>query len=380
MFERFDETILLAYVEGELSEEAAAALRLELTGHPEVQAALDRMRADRLALRSLGEPDVPADLLAPLESLLARPMLLEPGEYRRRVHGGERRRRMVLAVAGVAVVVGGAVLASLALRGGGGDGPELVAGSGTGAEGPASPTVPAPVAAPVRVAAAPPPGPDQPGVAGPGDRVALSTPQPLAGPVALRFALVIPAAEMEAAEAILRDAVNVDGGALVQNFSEEEARSIDRWLATQARGRGGRGPLMADLSRDAKGAEPDLRRLRQDLMRLDAATRPNLSQQLAGAEALAPPYSEQLRLSAHGATHTITLPLRSLSELLARIHRATGAATSLALLDQDPADGTSLWTAQRDVIQRSIDELEARDPGAVIYLPVRVSVPPARGG
>ena len=100
MPQRFDEAELLALIEDQLDPRDAQCLRRRLASEPEVMALIDRMRQDRALLRSIPEPEVPGGLLAELEPILARPMLMPDLPVRRR-----RRRPLWSAVAAAVVLV-----------------------------------------------------------------------------------------------------------------------------------------------------------------------------------------------------------------------------------------------------------------------------------
>ena len=80
MLDHHDELELLALIEGDLDARQAAALRKRLANEPRAQAMIERMREDRAVLRAMGSPELPADFVARLEPLLARPMLIESNE------------------------------------------------------------------------------------------------------------------------------------------------------------------------------------------------------------------------------------------------------------------------------------------------------------
>lgn len=128
--DRFDEQLLLALIEDELSPEDADELRRRLEARPDLRAELDAMRSDRLMLRSEPEPAMPGDFLEQVEGRLARPMLLDPagGDHARRrgigTPGRFRRRhqprrgwriaaRLTLAASLLLLVAGGAGLIAI---------------------------------------------------------------------------------------------------------------------------------------------------------------------------------------------------------------------------------------------------------------------------
>ena len=104
--DQFDETDLLALIEDELEPEQAAALRRRLAGIPLTGALVERLRDDRMLLRTMDGPQVPGDLLAELEPMLARPMLMaDSGDWRRRYRQRMPWKRYVAAAAVLIIVV-----------------------------------------------------------------------------------------------------------------------------------------------------------------------------------------------------------------------------------------------------------------------------------
>ncbi len=107
MLDHFEESDLLALIEGELGPEDAKALWGRISEDPHARGVIQAMRRDRELLQALGEPPVPVDLLAELEPRLARPMLMAPtGEDLRRRHRRRRRRYgPIAAAAGIALML-----------------------------------------------------------------------------------------------------------------------------------------------------------------------------------------------------------------------------------------------------------------------------------
>ena len=99
MRDRFSESDLLAFIEGELSARNRRAFVSRLESDVQLRGRVEQMCEQRAALRELPEPALPADFLAALEPQLARPVLMsaQPGAYRRRHQRSTRRRQLVRA-------------------------------------------------------------------------------------------------------------------------------------------------------------------------------------------------------------------------------------------------------------------------------------------
>lgn len=78
MSDRYDQDILLDYIEGELSPEQRAAFEQQLAGDEALRRLVERLQADRAALRSLPSEAPPRDLLDDATHQLEREMLLGP--------------------------------------------------------------------------------------------------------------------------------------------------------------------------------------------------------------------------------------------------------------------------------------------------------------
>jgi hypothetical protein len=384
MTEPLSESELLAYVEGELDAIQVQRIRDRLAGEGHVLAALERMREDRKLLRTAGEPVPPIDFLTELEPQLARPMLIEPpppGAYRRR-HRRRRRAarftRIGLAAA-VLLVVSGAVWVALSLAG-----PRL---RGDGGDELAAPSAQAPGEISDRAVAAdtssdeavadqavwPPPGTvilhERPLPPGPEFAVAMSAgdgpagddlPSPLGGDgageditlVSAEFALIVPAEDLAAGERLLEQSLAAVAAstpdpagapvALVRNFTEAEARGlIARYFAPRPgdpsapqgyadAGGGPDRPSFEDPLRRRRWVDRMLRELRAQHQ--EEAEEVLLSAHLLGPDELAASYERQLSFSGRGATHTITLPVASLPDLLTRLYESEDARATLRLL------------------------------------------------
>ncbi len=395
MFEGFDQHELLAYVEDGLDPARAADLRQRLAAHPQAQRVLERLRQDRETLRSLESPAAPPDLMAELEPMLARPMLLpRQADWRRRYR---RRRRwpLLAAVASLGLLVPAAIVA--------------VSTGWLTRPAPvdlarARPEVPQPRPAPGPTTAAPGTGPT--GGAGadaatldrdPPQQVAGGTPPrgPTPAPRAPRpagepprfapaeFVLVVRSADESGVVDSLRRSLEDLGadGALVRNFTIVEAQELA--LGTRGEPRPeGLGPLAR-----ADAAEP---RMPSSPMRREARQRPLIeerpaaeapSSQLWGLRELAPGYDKQLEFSQRGAAYTVAIPAGRLADLLARLELKEGHQAALRVApglggrSAPPAPGAPAaahaWLHDYPLARAAIEDLRA-DPDAVIFLPVAI--------
>ncbi|MFW6060316.1 MAG: hypothetical protein ACODAQ_09045 [Phycisphaeraceae bacterium] len=96
MNERYDQDMLLGYIEGELTDEQRAAFEQQLAGDDRLRRLVEKLRADREALRSLPAAEPPRDLLDDATFQLEREMLLgEPAELPATVPTRRRSRSRV---------------------------------------------------------------------------------------------------------------------------------------------------------------------------------------------------------------------------------------------------------------------------------------------
>ena len=397
--DKFDETDLLAFIEDQLDPERAAEIRRFLAGDRETLALLEQMQDDRRMLQSMDEPVVPADLLAELEPMMARPMLMpDPGDWRRRY----RTRRPWKRYAAVAAVLGMMLLAGVWAttngvwgfgRPAGSTGaltdgglrlePDVVPAEATGADQwPPPETVVhhhAPGMVAERIVRAEQPAPDR--------RRRARGEVPQLTPV--QFVLVVASRDGQdepgIEQMLLRVLDDVDGpAALVRNFTFQEARQITRRLRVE-QGRHIDGDLararddFAGMTSSTGGSprtEADLPRRRQAAGRLartlEQAGGPlTVSGQLVGPRSLAPTYEQQLEYAERGAIWTITVPVERLNDVLARLQVTEGQVTALQAWDAWDDDGAGQrshadnWLKDYPRILR-----EAAELNGMVMLPV----------
>ncbi len=94
MDKRYDEELLLGYIEGDLSPEDQRLIDQQAAEDPRLRHLLQAMRDDRQTLRNLPEPEPPGWLLDEVDRTLERSMLLGEGEAERQAV--EQRQRTVL--------------------------------------------------------------------------------------------------------------------------------------------------------------------------------------------------------------------------------------------------------------------------------------------
>ncbi|MCA9290872.1 MAG: hypothetical protein KDA25_07075 [Phycisphaerales bacterium] len=421
MSQSIHELDLLALIEGELPAADAAALRAALADEdPRLLALVDAVIRDRAALRALPDPHTPADLLAELEALVARPMLVAPmpAPVRTRHAGGRQWRRLAIA-ASVAVILGGAAAATIFTAAGRQTAVTLLAAVGLDREATPGPDVdparapdperrPVPDADTLRADAGPAADPG----AEPSDGEATDAAWPPAGTiivhhgptiipevraaadvpgapahgdptlVAAPFKLVIttPARTAAALEARLHDAAerfvaDVDArAALVSNFTLDEAERLA--LLDRVRSRADR-PAVADLGHaDHDRATVDWSDL-LDLTEADLPEAGRTDRHLVGARRFDAPTPAQLAFSAHGASHTISVPASRLNALLAQLRALDGSTTRLAPLDAASRAADSF--EQYRIVQGALRTLLAdAAPNTMIMLPIEIEATGAR--
>ncbi len=432
MLDHFDESDLLALIEGELGPEEAKALWRRISEDPHARGVIQAMRRDRELLQSLGEPPVPVDLLAELEPRLARPMLMAPtGEDLRRRHRRRRRRYGPIATAaGIGLMLFGGVYWAAVSGLLSSTGPEAADRFATATD-PASASndvssgvgdawlTPRPlVTKQSRGGPVPPPGSsihhrgplDVPFVGTVADahdedapaRFARSGRRPSPNEsddgkvrlLAADFAIVLRSADAEDAQRILQNVAQrfPNRSAVVRNFSFAEAQRLaEAWLLTawadigpgetEARFDAARSSRLdrkpqslSDLKLVASRAKSQLAKREQ---RRPTET-DHRSEQLYGPKALAPSFEQQLDFSRRGADYTIAIPASQLRAALAQMQIIEAQTTTLRMLRVDEASAEPQGWLDAFAL---VDYAQARDaagrlvqqsPEAVILLPVIV--------
>ncbi|MHC5005861.1 MAG: anti-sigma factor family protein [Planctomycetota bacterium] len=401
MPQRFDEAELLALIEDTLDPKDAQRLTRRLASEPEAVALIERMREDRALLRSIPEPEVPGGLLAELEPILARPMLMPELPAR-------RRRRPPLRSAVAAAVV----LLSL-----GGFWAVLISNVGPVAPSPVE--VAGAVGGPVHQ---PPPGPS-PIDSSPALAKAFQGPWPPSGSVihhhaplvdvpgrtivagargsadsaprtgdpalvAADFMLVVRAHDEAEAQQTLQRIVSDLGTetALVRNFTYGEADEIEalRRLAEGARPADVVDP--ADTVAEAVGETPSRRQGQrgtagrprprprpQDLLETEFTR----SELLVGSSELAPSFARQLDFSERGAVYTLSVPAARLMQVLARLQLDEERQTWLRVdgASSDEMTDELRWLRDWPLVKQAAATLDTHGRGAIILLPVVVEQP-----
>lgn len=397
MQDRHDQLELLACVEGELDAAAVAGLRRRLASEPRVLAALDRMIEDRSRLRAMPEPALPRDFLRDLEPLLARPMLIEPvaaiadqpsrpGEYRRQYRRQTRRIRWSrIAIAAILLIAVGAGTWA-AFQGlwrsppNGGRDQLMARTDSTVAE---TSTLPKralsgtihhhlPAELPSHIAHS--------------NEAKPRASMPKAEKIIAEFAIVVRGADPASIEeALLDTAVEFeDEVALVRNFNFAEAQRLAAGLRTGSSERSEQ-PAVASARPARSSAELKVLadRVRQRLQTsTELASRVATDQdskQLSGAPDDAPSLEQQLDFSSRGATHTISVPVTELAELLERLAMHDDHTVVLRALGQSDAnspavdDALAAWMKESPQIRRSIEQLRQQPAHTIVLIPVIVN-------
>lgn len=425
-----DETKLLGLIEGELDSASAVALRGQLADDPQTLARLARLETDRHELRSLPEPELPQGIRAQLESILARPMLMEaerPGAYRRqqrRLARQKRLKRLAAAASITLAIAAGVWMAAMfavpqltsaisrslfAQRNDASESGPPVARSSASKSAADRPSPPSTITA-VELAAitksddvvhhylpqAVPTGKfivDQPGV--PRKAEAMSdTITVTRSTIAATFAIVMQSRDLIAMEQVMVSVVRETGRStgLVRNFSYAEARRIEEeWRIADAGNRGNSAPMIADAGRKpATTGAPSMAmladRVRERLgSQRESSVVPDTraSGVIIGHAQNGPSLEQQLDFSSQGATHTVVVSAGDLASLLGRLGQSSGQMTWLRMLpgestappshDAAPSLPTlNDWMQQVPQVRAAAERLARDHADSMVLVPVIV--------
>jgi len=415
MREVLNEIDLLEFIEDELSPAQAAAVREQLSLHPQVLARLEQMKQDRAILAAEPEPMLAADLVAELEPLLAKPMLLgasplkqvRPGVYRARHRRSFARRWRPLAMAaGLIMTMGVAILwgiNELGIFSTAGDGDRIAADDARARdEGSVGNEVD-------RLAR----GMDSdsgivhhwlPGSGGdsammddsltsrdveivddPAVRVTLrSGAEAIESPVALVVRGAVAEAVIERLATVIdEEALAARGqrsaesaGALVRNVTYAEVQAAWREMVASS-GLPQQEQLIASMN-GGSGSHAFTPQQRATVQRVARQSTIALGEHLAGDAALAATAEQQLRFGELGAAHSVTLRADEVVALLESLSAEFGEVIELERLDSDAAkdessgdDALASWRRWREAIGvLQTIEAAAIDANVLLVLPV----------
>lgn len=406
MFGQYDASDLLAYIEDRLAPEEVDRIRRVFSATPGAIETIERMKADRAALRGLPTPSLEEDLVAALEPSLARPMLLEPlsfddareharasGTYRLSRRRPARWPRYLVAAGLMIVAAGASIHFLLPLVPGGvsqGDGGRLAQADPTDQELDAATEaallargdihhwrLPANTTIAPSGAIAPALDNDEvnPRVA----RVVLPSGLELMESPSM---LVVERSRLEELLDALAVAVGAhESAALVRNFSLAEAEAYWRDLvASSDLPIDRRERVFAALrAHQAAGAALD----RADRQVIDGLVRRSpraLGEHLSGDRSAAAAPEQQIRYAERGAAHSLTVPASLLPSLLESLESTFGRAVALRPLESaskhDAASARSEWERWR-AWRESVDGvrwfLGDADDDVLIVIPVSAS-------
>jgi anti-sigma factor RsiW len=419
MHTRYDETELLDLIEGRLDASTAGALEARLASDAPARVMVDRMRADRAALKALPEPELPMDFLAQSEHLLARPMLMDPvsqsmsakpGQYRRQQQKIRWRVRWPrLAAAAVVVLAAGAGVWQLTVslwpqRSGES---EMLAATDQPADADRSGGAAVDVSSLRGVIYHAVPNERTIALALAGHNASTGSNDTMianaAGSIVnAEFALVIRTKDMGAAEAAIGDVLKDSGVpvALVRNFNFEEARRLDREWRTANAG-SGNSPQPHAVT-DVRGSRADQPRLvlkeladhvRQSLQSKSPAnaSKEPASGCVAGAKELSPTLEQQLELSSRGATHVVVVPVADLQSILGELGLDSTNVTTLRMLPGPASSATpevntalaAMPTLEAGLmegprVRQAMSQISSHGPHAMVRLPVVVEISDSR--
>lgn len=413
MNQPLDEAQLLALIEDQLDANAAKRVRDELADKPELLGQIDRMRADRAAVRDLPEPALSRDLLEALEPALARPMLLAPlsaAEYRKSHSRAPRPRfaKLALAAAVLLAMMAGvwAATSGLLRR-------EAVTTSdmlttrttdnaddqGINKSAVASNTIdPAMVAlAPtdrVTVHHFPPPTDVRTALADmhlgtvAANSTATIADESASAPATAKFALVIETADVDSTIDLLSSLIEPSkaNAALVRNATEDEVIAYGHALAVRAGASQPGAPRMASADETPEIRLSELG-LDHGKMPIVDKSLPEIGKHIAGESTCAATIEEQLQFADSGAQYALTIPADHLAELLLAVNTTPGQFSTLRTVDtitsqreENELGSVSMelqWLLQLREIQESLSDID-RATHADIVLPVRIEARPAR--
>ena len=422
MLHGYSESDLLDLIEGELDGRSAPELRARLAGDPQASAAIEAMRSDRAALRSLEEPAVPTDFLARLEPILARPMLIDPvliepqqpratkpGEFRRQQKRLTRRIRwgrlaaaaivLLTVIAGVWAALNGIDISNRGKNRG------LIAQNDRQLEPPVELVPPLsgtihhhrPAEGSVEQLAS--------ANANGGHRQPAPTQSVLSAAAAVKvpasFVLVVRSADLKHTEDCLQRAAQTFGqsSALVRNFSFDEAQRLAQGVRMTPPGNAEDQPTVVADGRTRWKTPAELKaladRVRQYMNQSKStsaaiATAPAVddslaSAQLSGDPSFAPTLEQQLDFSSRGATYTIAIPANRISEFVERVSIVEGQATALRLLpgrdalpsapsksSNDAWQPVALWLTEGPQVRQAVEQLQRSRADSVVLLPVMI--------
>jgi len=432
MLDRYDQLELLALIEGELDPRAEACIRANLAGDPQAAAMVDRLRQDRQSLRTLEQPELPMDFLARLEPVMARPMLMEPMEatgamrvdpaHLRRQHSRKGRRIRWGRLTAVAALFFGAIgLGILVFT----QWPKLTrptndqsmvaiddrepqrsavvetptarrnwsAADGTIHHAGPVPTISMSMASRSTVSSET-------------TRVASAPGVTVQRTVVAEFALVLQSRDHASAEqAVQRAAARLgDTGALVRNFSYDEARELsDQWRIAHGGGGaagGSRDPMMVSAAPGSNVSESvrtpaQFAELAQHVREQLGTKAPGsagsvTSGPLAGRGELGPSLEQQLDLSSRGARYTLAVPASQVAGLIEQISLVEGQSATLRLMKsaasfpfsesgspdapkQPSAQPLDYWLSEGPLVRRAVASLAQARENVLVLVPVMVA-------
>ena len=327
--QRTNEHQCLAWIEGELDQEASRKFEQELQRDPELALQVQAMRRDRDLLQSMPVPPVPADLPGRVEQTLANTMLTDdahpaPGRFRRRkqrvvprLNWPARLRVAAMIVVGVGAITAIAYLTPVNRILSGLHDENMVASDAAGGS--------------IFVLDTPraEPGSVDETVQVAGVKDSPVTPEPLAM-VLDATADLLPS---------LRSLVQDVGGTLVRNASPKDLMNED-YTAT-----------LTGSGRSAARQEPE-------------------RSVLSGDSSLAPSYDDQFGYAAAGAVYTVAVPLSRLDDLLMKLELAYGADGAVLLLQDHLASSGEIGLMQTLRAREAVSSWTRGDEDPIVILPV----------